>query len=595
MTTMIFKYVLSLINWYLTFLTVDGLAMKKLNRLNKESSANTQNSTEFMNTTAQINSPSESSKGMIDRSGEVMINKSLSMTFSSRTTSHLLDKEILEGEGFSNRSLYSKGKLITGIKNVVHELHAIEEDEEEDNISEKTNAFIDVFSLKVNIDFLFQKNTVIKYQKESDLEIINCISIILTVWGLAISTPYYLLAAPLYNVWRFLVLFGSYLVVAVFSGHWVPDLIILISTFLGFVFFALKFEEVDYSVKKFLNAWGLVLLKKYIKFFLLTLIATGFTFYISPFLIQSANYYSSGISYETCYHDWWWNLLMLGNFSPSGYYGMSGCIPWIWILSGIFQFWWVIPWFILLHSKSKIFNYLALTLLSGVSIGLTMYLVYTYEFKVGVLAFENLEHDVFYKVVKSPFTKMHLLLLGFAFSRFYLAVQKHKSGEKTDKKSIISKIYRSKSKIFATVLWIVLFAVFGAYLFIGRSALINPYAWSKWENTLFYGFAKFLIYFVLLLLMFILMTDNAPTVKGVFMNSYFWAFSKLSVWVFMIYPTVIFFLYCSGAEANYVSYPTVVYSAVHHFVVSYSISFVLTLIVLIPLIKVVNKIKLIMT
>jgi hypothetical protein len=193
--------------------------MKKLNRLNKESSANTQNSTEFMNTTAQINSPSESSKGMIDRSGEVMINKSLSMTFSSRTTSHLLDKEILEGEGFSNRSLYSKGKLITGIKNVVHELHAIEEDEEEDNISEKTNAFIDVFSLKANIDFLFQKNTVIKYQKESDLEIINCISIILTVWGLAISTPYYLLAAPLYNVWRFLVLFGSYLVVAVFSGH----------------------------------------------------------------------------------------------------------------------------------------------------------------------------------------------------------------------------------------------------------------------------------------------------------------------------------------------------------------------------------------
>jgi hypothetical protein len=63
----------------------------------------------------------------------------------------------------------------------------------------------------------------------------------------------------------------------------------------------------------------------------------------------------------------------------------------------------------------------------------------------------------------------------------------------------------------------------------------------------------------------------------------------------MIYPTVIFFLYCSGAEANYVSYPTVVYSAVHHFVASYAISFVLTLIVLIPLIKVVNKIKLIMT
>jgi len=88
-------------------------------------------------------------------------------------------------------------------------------------------------------------------------------------------------------------------VVAVFSGHCVPELIILVSTFLGFVFFDRKYLEAHYTMKKFLKLSGFVLLKKYIKFFILTIVATAFALYISPFLIQSPNYYVSGISYET--------------------------------------------------------------------------------------------------------------------------------------------------------------------------------------------------------------------------------------------------------------------------------------------------------
>jgi len=63
----------------------------------------------------------------------------------------------------------------------------------------------------------------------------------------------------------------------------------------------------------------------------------------------------------------------------------------------------------------------------------------------------------------------------------------------------------------------------------------------------------------------------------------------------MIYPTVIFFLYSSGSESNYVGYPTIVFAFVHHFVVGFGISFVLTLVVLLPIYKIVNRIKLIMT
>lgn len=112
-------------------------------------------------------------------------------------------------------------------------------------------------------------------------------------------TPYYILASPIQNIWRFLVFLKQFLIPIGYSGNCVPELLILISSFLGFVYFNTKFEECGRQTLKFLKVSGFVLLKKYVKFFVITTVATGFTFYISPFLINNANYYNSGISYET--------------------------------------------------------------------------------------------------------------------------------------------------------------------------------------------------------------------------------------------------------------------------------------------------------
>lgn len=107
---------------------------------------------------------------------------------------------------------------------------------------------------------------------------------------------------------------------------------------------------------------------------------------------------------------------MIGNFAPSSYYGMSGCLPWLWVFSAVFQFWCVMPWIVLLYNKSKAVTFSLLSVLAAGSLILTMYYAWIHHFKVGLLAPENLKDNVFDVVYKSPFTKLHLLLMSFTFS-----------------------------------------------------------------------------------------------------------------------------------------------------------------------------------
>lgn len=193
-------------------------------------------------------------------------------------------------------SVNNRTKILQEIQHIADELSEIERQELK-NV--KQDNYIEIFSFKSNITFLYKSNSEIKFHRKNDLECINGVFLICSVWGFILFTPYYLLASPVSNIWRFLVLLGQPLVTMVYSGHCVPELLILISSFLGFVYFRTKFEECNRQTLKFLKVSGFILIKKYAKFFILITIATGFTFYISPFLINNANYYTSGISYNT--------------------------------------------------------------------------------------------------------------------------------------------------------------------------------------------------------------------------------------------------------------------------------------------------------
>ena len=220
----------------------------------------------------------------------------------SGRSSSMKDLKILDSleisEGLYKSTNNKKSRILDEIQHVADELSEIERIESKHVNQDK---YIEIFSFKSNIDFLYKSNSSIKYDKKNDLEWMNLLWIIVGTWGLLISTPYYLLATPIYNVWRFLVLFGQPIVIMIYSGYCAPQLIILISSFFGFVLFDKKYEEVNKSTVLFLKVSGFILLKKYVKFFILTTVATAFTLYISPFLIDSSSYYTSGISYETWY------------------------------------------------------------------------------------------------------------------------------------------------------------------------------------------------------------------------------------------------------------------------------------------------------
>lgn len=229
---------------------------------------------------------------------------------------------------------------------------------------------------------------------------------------------------------------------------------------------------------------------------------------------------------------------MVGNFSPTSFYGVNGCLPWLWVLSAVFQFWLLMPWVILLYYKTRLVTYTILTLLSAGSLFLTMYYAWIYDFQVGLLSPQNIKNNVFDLVFKSPLTKFHLLLMSFAFSRFYFVIQKHKAQSPAEQNWLMKRVYKSNSLIFKLVLWGFLMSTFLFYIFSSKKSLLLPPLWSRFENTAYYGFGKFVAFMDLFLLMFILLTDNAPAVKTVFSSGFAAVYAKLSLAVYLVFPTV---------------------------------------------------------
>jgi len=197
----------------------------------------------------------------------------------------------------------------------------------------------------------------------------------------------------------------------------------------------------------------------------------------------------------------------------------------------------------MLYDRNKFITYILLIFFSVFSIVYTIILVDQYNFRVGVLVFENFKDNVFDKIIRSPLTKFHLILMSFSFSRLYLAIQRQNQLPKENQSGFIRLVYNRNSYLFSGILWIVFLVTFVYYLLMGRNPLVNAYEWSKFQNAMFFGFAKFIIFFDLFLVMFIIFTKNAPNLTTLFSHRYFTALSKLFGGVYLIYPTVIFFLY----------------------------------------------------
>ena len=95
--------------------------------------------------------------------------------------------------------------------------------------------------------------------------------------------------------------------------------------------------------------------------------------------------------------------------------------------------------------------------------------------------------------------------------------------------------------MFKSFIWIIFLSTFIVFLFMGKGALVNPYAWSANQNAMFYAFSQFIVIFDLFLLMFLMFTENAQYFKQFWEAKIFSVYSKLAVTLFLIYPTIMFF------------------------------------------------------
>ena len=223
-------------------------------------------------------------------------------------------------------------------------------------------------------------------------------------------------------------------------------------------------------------------------------------------------------------------------------------------------------------------------ILSLFSISLILYSVFKYDFKARLLSIENIKDGMFDKIFKNPFTKFYLILISLLLSRFYLEVQRFKS--RKDHHWIISKIYKSNKFLPKMVLRLFTLALFITYVVSIHFALLDAGIWSTTENALFYAFNPFLLIISVSLLLMFLVSENAPWIMSLWCSSLFAMLSKLTLVLFLIYPTVMFMVSTGGSKSNVAGLSTIFTYAAHNFVVGYLISFVLYLVILMPIFRI---------
>ena len=235
----------------------------------------------------------------------------------------------------------------------------------------------------------------------------------------------------------------------------------------------------------------------------------------------------------------------------------------------------------------KLFHLLAVCLILF-QIALSMALVFKYEFRVGVIAIENIRFAMFDRYLSSPFTKFMPIFLGCYLSIFFRKILIWRQTKKVEDRidQMIAYLDSSdgckKPKSHFWVVWGLAFISLGSfmtYILMALTANQHPYSWSTTANAIYYGFNRVPYFISLSAILVVIFTKNLRLIEYLLGWVGWRVLARLTFGAFLAYPLVIFLLYANTEQPFFLRYPSIIWSLFHHVTVSYLFSFVFFLVI----------------
>jgi len=117
--------------------------------------------------------------------------------------------------------------------------------------------------------------------------------------------------------------------------------------------------------------------------------------------------------YDQCAKWWWTNMLYVNNLVP--FHAPAGCYGVTWYLPNDMQFFLLLPFFVLLHHKSKRAGYFAIAASCVASIAYSWWAAVAFDLKIGLQGGADYSNDYYNR----PWTRIPPYLIGMATALLY--------------------------------------------------------------------------------------------------------------------------------------------------------------------------------
>lgn len=435
--------------------------------------------------------------------------------------------------------------------------------------------------------FSYQKNArgllTLGNKVDERLEILNGVRVLAMWWVVVAHSFVTQMLAPLANLEdAFDDAVNSFFLATIKAGTVAVDIFFFLSGFLAALSFIQVFSNPEArNPMTFLSSY----LKRYIRLTPTVLVLMLYTIFFQPMLFNTPTSPATEVAAHNCSNHWYETLLYVANLTS----GMAEmCNPWIWYLFVDIQLYLITPFLILPYCIKKKAGYVTLLLACVAAFTTDIVICCHYNLNLSVTRPPPMKEYFEYEYIK-PYCRAFPYLIGMAFFIFTKEGTDMQTGSEVCV-SVKNKVYRSK---------LLRYSFYIAGVFIMSALICTFYLLDKfkdgWSSSL--GNAHIILtrpLFVigLTLVLYPVLIGRGKPLLAVLGHFMFGPMGRLTYGVYMVHMPIFYAIVFDRLQAEYYTVATRVVEAVMVFVLSYIVSFVLTIVFESPsvqLLKLSNK------
>jgi peptidoglycan/LPS O-acetylase OafA/YrhL len=431
---------------------------------------------------------------------------------------------------------------------------------------------VESFSLVRNSRFLFyQKNPV-----DINLETWNGVRVLSMCWVICGHTFDYFSVSPLSNLLDIPdKIENSYGLQFLAAGTYSIDVFFCMSGFLCALTMTAQFAQLKgaaISAKAVFVSYA----HRYIRLLPLYLLAMLSTITVIPYFFTGGPLsVFNEWQMNCCKEKWWHNLLYIQNFTKIG----EGCLIWGWYLANDMQFFLITPLLIILYNHSSKWALRVIGAIMVMSIGAQIFVLSYYDLSTSY--FYKAKGELFEDYYVKPYDRVNAYVLGIMVAWAFMT---WKTDQKRGADSTITRWTRRW--VDNVVLKYILIAV-GIGITFGLCSMhyvFNHY-WQDivtWHNVVFIAVSRPLFVVGLLMVVYPVILGREKTLFAI-LGAPFWnVLGKLTYGAYLFHVLITIAEKSGEYHAGYWTIMRTFFFSIHTWVMSYVVSFILTLFLELP-------------